>query len=154
MQYREHSRLSWARLGEGALVGMPTGSELHEGPPVPALRPLLHGAPRQLHQHAQRVCAVGGLIARVRGQQQAALNGRRQRAVALQQHMHQGAAQGLRAAQTLFTSVMSVICHHHACSCTAPRPQQEGLCLARAKAAKNGRMAPYTIFLPVEPVVC
>ena len=90
-------------------MGMPTGSELHEGPPVPALRPLLHGAPCQLHQHAQHVRAAGGLVARVRGQQQAALDSRRQRAVALQQHMHQGAAQGLRAAQTLCITMVSLI---------------------------------------------
>ena len=102
---------------------MPTGSQLHEGPPVRALRPLLHGAPRQLHQHTQRVRAVGGLVACVRGQQQAALDCRRQRAVALQQDMHQGAAQGLRAAQTLLTIVTSVICHHP-CYSTAPWRQQ------------------------------
>lgn len=90
-------------------MGNPTGSELHEGPPVPALRPLLHGAPRQLHQHAQHVRAAGGLVARVRGQQQAALDSRRQRAVALQQHMHQGAAQGLRAAQTLCITMVSLM---------------------------------------------
>ena len=119
MQNWDYSRLAWDRPGEGASVEVPTGSELHEGPPVPALRPLPHGAPRQLHQHAQRVRAVGSLVARVRGQQQVALDGRRQRAVALQQHMHQGAAQGLRAAQTLFTTVISVICHP-ACHCATP----------------------------------
>ena len=119
---------------------MPTCSELHKGPPVPALRPLLHGAPRQPHQHAQRVRAAGGLVARVRGQQQAALNSRWQRSVALQQHMHQGAAQGLRAAQTLSITMVSLM-RHHACYCTAPWRQQEGPCMAHAEVAKHGRMA-------------
>lgn len=99
--------MGWA-TGESPL-GTPTCNELHEGPPVSALRPLLHGAPRQLHEHVQRVRTAGSLVARVRGQQQAALHPCRQRAMALQQHVHQGAAQGLWAAQTLVTSVLSVM---------------------------------------------
>ena len=104
---------SMTGAGEESPTGAPTGNELHEGLPVPALRPLLHGAPRQLHQHIQRVRGAGGLVACVRGQQQAALDCRRQCAVALKQHVHQGAAQGVWAAQALLTAVISVMLPSH-----------------------------------------
>ena len=82
-----------------------TCHELRQWAPLAALRPLLHGAGSQLHKHLQRVRAGTGLIAGMRGRQEAALHLCGQRAMALQQRLRQRAAQRIRGTQVLHNEI-------------------------------------------------